>query len=144
MTAREYLGGIQRLSRQIDANTEQLLRLRARAERITAVYGASPGGGSSSPDRRADLIVRIVDMERELIEKNARLIDRWQEASDRIDRLPREAHRTILKMRYLGNAPFSRIAEKTGYCERQIRRLHASALREFEKHVLECPHQTVV
>lgn len=144
MTAREYLGSVRQLQHQIDANTEQIQRLRSLAERATAAYGLSSGGGSFVPDRRAELVARIIDMENNLSNQNEHLIETWKQVSAEIDQLPNEAHRTVLKMRYLGNASIIRIADKMDYSERQVRRIHARALREFEKRVLECPHKAVV
>lgn len=144
MTAKEYLSRVRRLQREIAANAEQIQRMRAMAERTTAAYGEHSGGGGGAPDRRAELVAGIVDMERALERDNAEMIRIWRRANAEIDRLPREAHRTILKMRYLGNMSWARIAEKMGYCERQVRRIHISALKAFEKYVLECPHGDVL
>lgn len=133
MTAREYLGQAQKLMRQAEAKTEQLIRLRALAERTTAAYGMDAGGGSGTADRRAEIVARIVDMEKDLTAQNAELLRAWNEIAGRIGQMPEETHRTLLQLRYLCGESFVRIGEKMGYCERQVRRLHGQALRAFER-----------
>lgn len=131
MTAREYLGAVSHLTRHIEANAEQIERLRALAERITPVYGTQSGGGKEYPDSRAEMVARIVDLENGLNADTKKLRKMWSEANERIDRMPDATYCTLLRLRYLAGKTFACIAEEMHYTERHVYRLHEEALQAF-------------
>ncbi len=70
-------------------------------------------------------------MESALDADTAHLKAVWTEANRRIEQMPDETHRTLLRLRYLAGMTFARIAEEMHYSERQIYRTHEEALEAF-------------
>ena len=124
----EYLRQAQILDARIDAGIERIQRLRALAERRTAAYGHGSGGGSGAADRRADVVARIVDAERELDQKIDRMIALRAEIEAVIAGVPDARMRTLLELRYLNNHTWEQIAEEMHFGVQWLHKLHGRAL----------------
>lgn len=133
MTAKEYLNQARLLDAWIQAKFKQLQQWRALAEKRTANYTPHPGGSSPIPDRRMDIVAKIVDAERELNVEIDRLVDLKREIEQVIARVPDNRMRLLLEMRYINGAMWKEIAELMGYDRSNIWRLHCAALTEIEK-----------
>lgn len=129
MTAKQYLSQARYLQPRINAKMEQIQQLRALAEKRTANYGPSPGGGSS-PDRRMDIAARMIDMERELDAEIDRYIDLQREIADVINRVGDQRLCALLELRYLNGCKWAVIARRMHYSYDNVQRLHAAALRK--------------
>ena len=125
----EYLRRALVLDMQIDAGFERIQQLRALAERRTAVYGREKVGGSGAPDRRMDVVARIVDAERELDERIDRMIALRAEIQDTIDRVQDARMRVLLELRYLNGRTWEEVAEEMNYTTRNVYNLHSAALK---------------
>ena len=77
------------------------------------------------------MVARIVDLESGLNADTKKLKEMWNEANERIDRMPDATYCTLLRLRYLAGKTFVRIAEEMHYTERQVYRLHEEALQAF-------------
>ena len=130
MTAKEYLRQYRYIDRSVEAKLERIERLRALAERRTAAYGQSGGGGGRSPDSRMDVVARLVDAQRELDQEIAQLLDTKAGIEAAIARLPDERMRAMLEMRYLQGRKWDDIAAALGYCRDNVLRLHRAALKK--------------
>lgn len=130
MTAKAYLSQYRWLDIRIDAKLEQIERLRELAARRTAAYGSS-GGGAGKPDRRADVVVRIVDAEKELDADIDRLQTLRADILHTISQLPDPRMRTLLELRYINGMKMSEIAERMNYSVRNVTNLHAAAIRKL-------------
>lgn len=130
MTAKEFLMQGILLDRQIDAKFEQIQQWRALAEKRTANYTPSPGGGSPTPDRRMDIVAKIVDAERELDAEIDRLIDLKKDISEVIARISHDRMRLLLELRYVNGHKWGEIARMMHYSESNAKNLHSAALKK--------------
>lgn len=127
---REYLMQYQELWKEADILREKIEVLRSRAEKITPLLSASPGGGSGSDftflvDKRLELEEKL---EKKLVEASLKHI----EIENVISRVETPLHRHILEKRYINGISLKNIAEYYNYSYDRIRHLHGEAL-EFLK-----------
>ena len=124
-----YLRRAQELDMAIDAGFERIQRLRALAERRTAVYGRERVNASAEADARMDVVARIVDAERALDEQIDRMLEMKKEIADVIGGVADARMRMLLELRYLNGCTWEEVAERMNYTVRNIYNLHAAALR---------------
>lgn len=124
----EYLRQALLLDVRIDAGMERIQKLRALAERRTAAYGHYSGGGGGVADRRADVVAKIVDTERELDAEIDRMIALRKEIAGVIAHVPDAQMRTLLELRYLNNRTWEQIAEDMHFGVQWLHKLHGRAL----------------
>ena len=130
----EYLRQALYLDVQIDAAFERIQQLHALAERRTAVYGGSGGGGGGGvPDRRADVVAKIVDAERKLDAEIVRLLALRSEIEGAIARVPDERMRTLLRLRYMNNHTWEQIAVEMNFGVQWLHKLHGRALQRIKE-----------
>ena len=126
--AAEFLEKARNLQLQIDAAQEQIMRMRALAEK--AVVGLC--ADMAVQDWRSELVLKIVDAEREMTTGIEELLTRQREAEALIGRIEDGRYRALLQLRYLAGLTWDQVAEKMGYEARQVYRLYRSALGEAE------------
>ncbi len=130
MKAYEYLGRALQMDKQIDCKLDQVERLRALTQRITASYddsGASrSGGGSVSP--MEDAIVRLMEAENALNTQIAALIDIKAEIQGTIQQVNDGRLRLLLEKRYLCCMTWEAIAVDMACSYRWLMTLHTDAL----------------
>lgn len=125
---REKLNRARNAQREMDALRERVEFWRAEAQRCTASYGLGAPGGGGAADRRAELVARIVDAQRELEARIGEIAAAEREAMELIDRLDDERMRTLLTLRYVDNLTWRQIADRMHYNLTHVQRLHLRAL----------------
>lgn len=131
MTAKEYLRQLSRKDARINALVERQRRCRELAERRTAVYRDTPGGGRRCSSSVEEYVAKIIDLEREIDRRIDEYVGLTREIEAAIDRIDDDRYRDILRFRYVNGWGWERIAREMHYELRWIYRLHGRALREI-------------
>ena len=128
MTAREYLGQAYRLDLRIDSNIEQVSALRCLATKATSTITDMPGSPTRNTHRMEDNITKIIDLENEINADIDLLVSLKKEVIIVIDSVSNMDERMVLKLRYIHNYTWSKIADELKADERTVRRWHDMAL----------------
>ena len=87
------------------------------------------GGPLPSPGAAID---KLVDLNREIEQQTERLRAARQEIAACIESIEDPRYRMVLKFKYMDGLSNTGIADRTGYDERHVRRLHHAALAELD------------
>lgn len=130
----EYRSHVRRISR-IEA---ELAEIRAMKASPSAVNDGMPHGGCQN-DLSGYASV-LDELERSLLEERYHRIVAYKYISAQIKKLRSENEKDVLFYRYIKGSDWWEIAEKMGYSERQVLRIHGRALEnvKIEKDVSEC------
>lgn len=133
MKAKKFLQQAIWLDKLIDSKLEQLEKLESLAQKTTVdLTKERVSGGSGATSSMENVVVKIVELKREINDDIDRLIDLKREISEIISKLDNPSYQLILEMRYVNNKNWERIASEMGYDLRWILRLHARALKEID------------
>lgn len=128
MTPKEYLSQIRFRNAKINSLRERAARYRDMATRCTAKYGAMPGGGGGNGSKIADAVEKIMQLEAEM----AAQIDEYTELTSEIEavinNVPDTRYREILRMRYLNEWSWVRIATEMELSVDWVKHAHGYAL----------------
>jgi hypothetical protein len=131
VTAKEYLRRLYWLDKRIASIHAELVGLAEQATRATHVLSPDKAQAAPPRDAQGDLIAAIVDLEGEMraeIEKYVRL---KREIRAKIDGVPNELHRLILRERYVNFKKWEEIAAALHYGRQWVTKQHNRALRAF-------------
>ena len=131
MTAKQYLDQIRNYERRIERINEEIERLEAVATNTSPSLTGMPHNPSPTTSRLEEAVVKILDKEMELKQEKDKLEALRKEATATIAQLEKPDERDVLYKRYLETQTWEDIAAEMGYCERQIFRIHASALKKL-------------
>lgn len=131
MTAKEYLRQLSRKDARIKALLERQRRYRELAERRTAVYRDTPGGGQRHVSPVEEYATKIIDLEREIVRRIDEYADLTREVEAAIDRIGDDRYRDVLRFRYINGWGWEKIAREMHYELRWLHYLHGRALQEF-------------
>ena len=131
MTAKQYLMQAFWMKKKIESMQEDILRLEAAATDCSPNLTGMPHNPSPSHSRMADIVCKIIDRKDELKKKVEELAQLSAEIQLTISQLENDDYRAILNKRYIESMAWQDIAATMGYCERQIYRYHAAALKEI-------------
>ena len=126
-----------------DAEINDLLRrkeeIMSRLTRITPTYSGMPGGGGDG-DKYTNGVAKIIELEQEMDRRTDDLVDKRREIERCIDATPDAAERRLLKLRYIDDMKWERIALEMSYTQRQVLRIHGNALENLHivQDVIEC------
>jgi len=129
MTAKEFLQQYRQIDREIYERHEEIVRLRSRAERITATLTGMPGGGP--PSDWTDIVARIVELTEEMDVRTRELVRTGEQIEELIDGMVDPAERRCIRLRYVNGHSWLTIARKMHYSHSGIMSLHARALASF-------------
>ena len=132
MNAKEFLSRAYRLETRIANKNEQIYRLRALAERVTASYGREAVSRSRNTDSMADSIARISEPEMKLRNTVDELVAIRKDIADVIDQVPDISCQTLLELRYLCMKPWGEICDMMKLRSSQVFHLHSKALSAVE------------
>lgn len=90
------------------------------------------GGSKGCYDRVGGNAGKIVDLKRSIGEKQALMLELWEELSAMISTLGSSTQRRIMTERYINQKKWERIAEDVNMCERWVYKLHKRALEELQ------------
>lgn len=134
MTAKQYLQQVKGLDNMIEAKLEQVERLRALATRVTTSFSHDKQGkGAARHEKTADIVCKIVMLEEKLNASIDTLVDLKAEVEEKIDEIPNDNYRLLLRLRYLNYKTWEDIASTIGYTPQWIYITHGRALQEFQK-----------
>ena len=129
--ADEYLSQVSKIDSKIDRIIDQIRSLRERTIRITAVLSDMPKAGCVGNARFEDIIDRITDKENELHAEMNRLLDKKEEISLMIKKIPQEAYQSLLEYHYINFLEWETVAEKMNVSVGHVYRLRREALEAF-------------
>lgn len=134
MNAGDYLSQYLELNSDINADLEEIARLRALAAKVSPSERLSDGGNIS--DRVGRTVAKIVDLENRINEEIDRFVDLRGEIAALINRVPNVKQRQVLRYKYINGWTEERIAEEMNITDRWVRELHKKALKNFEEFLL--------
>ena len=129
MTPKAYLSRYAVTERYIRCLEEQKERWHRRATRVTPQYGLAPGGGSGPSDPVGDAVIKMREVEEEIIAEIGKAADLLREIRSAIDAVPDAIQREVLKRRYIGMQSLEKIAVEMNYSYHWVRHLHGRALQ---------------
>lgn len=138
---KEYLNGYRRHVRRINRIEAEIAEIREMRASISVNNDGMPSG-SNQTDLSA-YVAQLDRLERELIEERNNRIITYKDIEKRIKNLKSRNENDVLFYRYIAGLSWWEIAEKLGYSERQIYRMHGKALMNLkipkkDKDVSEC------
>lgn len=133
MTAKEYLSQAWKIDKMVNAKLSQVTSLRGLAEKASATLSDMPPSGERNTCRMEDIIIKIVDLEREINADIDRLIDMKRDIMAAIKGLDNEEHRIVLELRYLCFMPWEAIIDEMRYSRTHVFDFHQDALSALEE-----------
>lgn len=127
MTAKEFLSQIRKCDNLINSKLAEIERLREFTTSITSTLKEDVVQSGGSPQRIADAIGKIVDLEREINADIDTYIALKKDIMDIIDTLD-APFCDLLYKRYFKYEKWEQIAFEMNYSYRQVTRMHGRAL----------------
>lgn len=122
------LKNVRRQRLRVAALEERIERLRSRAEYNQRQLGEC-GRSDPTRDRLAEYAAELDELERELTGEIIALEKQLAVVDAELAKLP-ESQEKVLRLRYLEGLSWRIVAEKSGYCEKQSRRIEKAAIYE--------------
>lgn len=134
MRGKAFLQSLTEGNKEIRKEIEKLDELRAMATNITSCTDKEPVQSSSSQDKMAGLVAKIVDLERTINLFTDNLADNRETAKKIIFKIPNEDYQNILYDRYIRCMRLYEIAEEYEINYELCKKRHNRALKAFEKY----------
>ena len=132
MTAREYMEQAMTLDEEIDSKSRVLDQLWALATKMTSSLKKGSEIHSRNDHQREEIIVKMVDLEREINGDIDRLVDLKREMMEAIRMVPDAECRVFLEKKYLVKKTNKEIAYGKNYSEVWANAMHRKALEAIE------------
>lgn len=133
MTTKDYLNQINRLNMLINNKLLEISQFKELSCSISAVKNDEKVMTTPNQDPIGTSIAKIDEMERKLDDMIDDYIDKKNHIISQIQNIENDDFYEILFARYIEKLTFEKIANKTGWCWRQVHRIHSKALKEFEE-----------
>lgn len=134
MTLKEFLNQGYHAKARIRAKEERIENWRQIAESITAQIRPDSAGSSLPSKKVEDCVCNIVDLQNEIKEEIAALVQAEREVGKFIREAPLdEIDRFIVELRYLNYKKWEEIAVELNYAYRWIMRRHKRAIAVLEE-----------
>ena len=130
MNAKEFLSRGINLERRVETITDQIEHYKSIVNKCTVTYSDSPKSTTSSY-RLEDCTQKIMDLQSELCEAVADLVDVTCDIARTISKVKNYDYEDLLVKRYVLGEPWEKIAEEMNYSEQHIHRLHGEALKKI-------------
>lgn len=131
-TPKEYLRQLKTASIKIEQKEEELERLKAAAESISA-NTESERVQTTPRDRISEDVARIADLKEEINRDIGELLILKNKIINEIQSLDSPVYIDILYKRYVEYKTLEEIAVEMSYSYRQVLRLHGLALQDFKR-----------
>lgn len=131
MNAKAYLQQVKKLDVLIDNKLEQIELLRARATSTTAPSGGDRVQSTGKGDNLERIIIKMLDMERDLERQIDTLVDLKTEVMSVIDQLENPNQINLLYKRYIKFEAWETIAEEMNYSIQAVFKQHGIALQKI-------------
>ena len=129
MTPKEYMEEADRLRRRIRRKENEILSLRVRAEGMTGMgNGDMPKTASPDPHKMEVAVCKIMELEQEVQEIQAKLDQMVSAFKDSMSVLTDSDMKDLLTKRYIEFKPWKVIFREMGYSESSCYRLHRMGL----------------
>ena len=132
MTTKDYLNQISYYNKIIDNKLIEITQYKELSYSISAVVNEERVMSSPDLDKTGCGYVRLEQMEESLDKLIDKYIDVKNKIIEQIEQINNEDYYTVLFLRYVRKFTFEKIANETGWCWRQVHRIHAKALQAFE------------
>ena len=133
MTAKEYLSQTVVINHRIDSKLEQAVTLRSLAMKVTTTFGEDRVQSTKKQSPMEDIMVKLIDLEKEVNDDIDELIRLKAEILETIDQVEDVNQQIILEKRYIAGKTWEDIARETGYDRSTIYRNHGKALKEIDE-----------
>lgn len=137
MNAKEFLMRGINLERRVDTIKEQIEHYKSLVNDCSVTYSDSPKSTASNY-KLEECTQKIMDLQEELCEAMADLVDVTCEISRAIQKIENYDYQDLLVKRYVLGEPWEKIATDLGYELRYIHKLHGRALQEIK--IFSCGH----
>ena len=137
MNAKDFLMRGINLERRVDTIKEQIEHYKALVNDCSVTYSDSPKSTASNY-KLEECTQKILDLQEELCEAMADLVDVTCEISRAIQKIENYDYQDLLVKRYVLGEPWEKIATDLGYELRYIHKLHGRALQEIK--IFSCGH----
>lgn len=121
--------------REIEWLEREIQKWISRSERMTASYHAAPASGGSNRRSIEEAVEQIDKLTRRFMDYQSDLIRTRGMIESAIEGMRNPVLREILRLLYIDGLSISQIAEKVGYSDRHVVRLHAAALHNLSLNV---------
>lgn len=129
--AKRILQDFRKLSRLVQEKTERLAALMESATRATSSMEAERISGTGERSRVETLMIRKIDLERQLDDSIDDLNAQRYRIQNAIDRIEDPDQRSLLDMRYIDGKRWLFIMDRLHIGETTSRRVHHAALEAF-------------
>ena len=133
MNAKEYLNQAFRVDERINSKLDQIASLRCLATKATSYISDMPGSPNRNIHKMEDTIVKIVDLQEEMMKEVDELVQLKEIIMRTINKVENVEHKVLLEKRYLCFKNWEDIALEMNYGLRYIHMLHRKALTDVEK-----------
>ena len=132
MEVREFLERARYINMEIDSKLEHVTALRHLACKVNNTFSETPPSGTPDPKRMENVIIRFVDLEKEVDETIDHLVDIKGSIMKAIRKLDDPKERIVLELRYLAFKDWPEIAEKMMLQPRRVYQIHRDALSHLD------------
>ena len=130
MNAKEFLMRGINLERRVDTIKDQIEHYKSLVNNCTVTYSDSPKSTASNY-KLEECTQKIMDLQAELCEAMADLVDVTCEISRAIQKIENYDYQDLLVKRYVLGKSWEKIADDMNYSEQHIHRLHGEALKKI-------------
>ncbi len=131
MDIKQYLKDLVKIQVLIKSKTEMIKLLNSKAEYKGISYGEDVSGSGTST--HMDLLMELLDKEKELKEEIEKYSSMMTEAMKLIDKLENPQQIQVIYKRYLQNKRWENIAVEMDRELRYVQKIHGKALLELQK-----------
>lgn len=132
MNAKEFLNQAYRTEKNIRCISKEIQLMKELAVKTGVKLSDMPRVPNRNIGRIEDAVVRLADLEEDLVENLRKLPEQRSVIMHAIGKLEDAKLRILLEERYLFYQPWSRIAEELKLSTQHAYRLHSQALKEIE------------
>lgn len=130
MTAIDFLSQAYRLDLRIDSKLEQLASLNELAMKCTSTITDMPRNPNHSVSSMANVVAKIVDLQREIDRDIHQLMDIKRQIVACIKAVDNKEYQTLLELRFLCGCTWEEVAIKMGYSIQHTYRMRDRALKK--------------
>ena len=131
MNAKDFLMRGINLERRVETIKDQIEHYKSLVNNCTVTYSDSPKSTASNY-KLEECTQKIMDLQAELCEAMADLVDVTCEISRAIQKIENYDYQDLLVKRYVLGQSWEKIADDMNYGIRNVHRLHGEALRELK------------
>ena len=126
MSLEEFLQSSREGELEIERRSDMLLRLDARAKRVTAVYRQSGGTKGDGPEA---IWMQLAEQREKLTQRMTEAAKQQEAVEAFLAKIGRSRYREMLRLRFLSYLPIEEASARMGYSYDAGKRLSAQAMR---------------